>query len=88
MTGGAFVAHQSVGNGPKARELDVGLVIWNLQADERMLLHPYKGVWRQLRVCHYPLYRTGAGDPSTDPSPWQAEETVRYSALVLQVELL
>jgi hypothetical protein len=88
LTGGAFVAYQSVRNGPRAKELDVGLVIRKLHADERVLLHPYKGVWRQLRVCHYPRYRTEAGDLSTDPSPRQAEETVRYSALVLQVELL
>ena len=58
MSGGAFVAYQSVGNGPRARELDVGLVIRNLPQDERVLLHTYKSVWRQLRVCHYPLYRT------------------------------
>ena len=59
---GAFVAYQSVGNGPRAKELDVGRVVRNLQQDQRVLFHPYKGVWRQLRVCHYPLYRTEAGD--------------------------
>ena len=54
--------------------------------DQRVLVKPYKGVWRQVRVCHVPMYLE-YGTAITTPTDRRLEESVRYSALVLQVEL-
>ena len=37
LSGGAFVAYQTIANGPSAKELTVGKVIKNLPADQRIL---------------------------------------------------
>ena len=44
LSGGAFVAYQTIANGPSEKELTIAKVIKNLQADERVLVLPYKGV--------------------------------------------
>ena len=67
----------------------VAKVIKNLPADERVLVQPFKGVWRHVRACHIPLYvAEQGGHITTEPSVRRLEESVRYSALVLQAELL
>ena len=83
-----MVAYQTMGNGPTARDLTVARVLRNLPEEQRVLVQPYKGVWRQVRVCHLPLFLSQQGAVTTDPSSRGVEESVRYSALVLQVELL
>ena len=89
LSGGAFDAYQTVAHGPTEKELAVSKVIKNLPADERGLVQPYRGVWRQVRVCKIPLYfAEQRGHVTTELSTRRLEDSVRHAALVLQVELL
>ena len=85
---GAFVAYQTSGQGPRRKDLSIGKVLRNYPDGQNITIQPYKGIWRQLRVCHYPLYRAPDGTLTISATATAANETVRYSALVLQVELL
>ena len=82
------MAYQTVGQGPRCKDLSVGKVLRNYQEGQNVTIQPYKGIWRRLRVCHYPLYRAQDGTLTMSATTTLANETVRYSALVLQVELL
>ena len=83
---GAYVAYQTVNGGLGARDLTVGKVLVNHRGDRRLTVQPHRGTWKQVRVVHLPQFQTreGYADEGTD----MAKETVRYEALVAQVELL
>jgi hypothetical protein len=87
LTLGSVVVYQTKLNGPAARQLQVGRVIVNLRDEKMVTLQPYRGSWRQVRVEHKPLYQSPAG-MTTEVGPQIAKETVRYSGLVSEVELL
>ena len=87
MALGAYVAYQTVLNGQRARELTVGRVLVNMRDDKTVLVQPHVGRWSRVRVIHLPLYQTANGYV-TEVGPTIAKETVRYEALVSQVELL
>ena len=68
--------------------MTIAKVLKNRPADQNALVQPHKAVWRQVRVCHLPLYTTEEGDVTIEPTDKVLEEAVRHSAMVLQVELL
>ena len=68
--------------------MTIGKVIRNNKNETTVLVHPYKGLWRQMRVIHLPLYRKEDGELTVEPTAKRAEAVVNYSALVLAVELL
>ena len=82
------MAYQTKSQGPEAKYLSIGRIIWNDVAGQRVTLNPFKGIWKQLRVCHYPLYLAEGGTLTTEAKDKKAEATVLYAALVLEVELL
>ena len=84
---GSMVAYQTRLNGERARELTIGKVIVNHRVGMEVILQPYKGVWVGARVVHKPLYQTPEGY-TTAENLNPAKETIRYEALVLQVEQL
>ena len=83
---GAYVAYQTKNAGPDARDVSVGKVLVNNREDRRITLQPYRGCWHMVRVVHLPQFQTRDGYADEGEEP--AKETVRYDALVLQVELL
>ena len=85
---GAHVAYQVTGQGQKAKDLVVGKVIKNTPASQQVEVQPYKGVWRQVRVCHLPLFVGPEGETTTTPSNTTLRSIVAYPALTLAVELL
>ena len=85
---GAHVAYQVTGQGQKAKDLVVGKVIKNTPASQQVEVQPYKGVWRQVRVCHLPLFVGPEGEATTTPSNTILRSIVAYPALTLAVELL
>ena len=87
---GAHVAYQVAGQGAAAKELVVGRVLKNTPAEQTIEVQPCKGVWRRTKVCHLPLYVGTEGEATTAAPPMATimRATVRYSALVLKVELL
>jgi len=82
---GSHVAYQTRG---ASRELTIGKVLRNNKNETTVLIHPYKGLWRQMRVIHLPLYRKDDGELTVEPTARRAEAVINYSALVLVVELL
>ena len=88
---GCFVAFQTVPQGPKSRELTVGKVLENRRDDQQVVVHQYRGLWKQVRVVHVPAF-LGANGEVLDPraavrGSAPSQVTVLYAALVLQVEL-
>ena len=85
------MAYQVVLHGPKSKDLVVGKVIAHDRSHregQQVVVQPHKGVWRLVRLVHLPQYQTPDGYSTTVTSAPEARETVRYEALVLQVELL
>ena len=66
---GAYVAYQTTGQGPNAKDLSVGKVLRNAREEQKVLVHPYEGLWEQLRKK--PLYARPPkhlmGEPVTGP---------------------
>ena len=84
---GAMVAYHVCFQGPKSKNLQIGRVLVNDRDRQTVMLQPYEGQWSGIRIAHRPYYQTNAGY-SLEPGPDEAKETVRYDALVSQVELL
>ena len=82
------MAYQTICQGPRRKDLSVGKVVRNHPEGQNVTVQPYKGIWKQLKVCHYPLSRAPDGTLTMSATSTPASETVRYAALVLQVELL
>ena len=83
---GAHVAYQTRNGGDGSKDLTVGKVLINHREDRRVTLQPHRGCWRAVRVVHLPQFQTREG--YADSGADIAKETVRYEALVAQVELL
>ena len=54
LAAGAFVAYQTVNEGPRSRELTIGRVLVNHREERRATLRPYRGCWRGVQVAHIP----------------------------------
>ena len=87
LTGGSFVAYQTKLTGPQNRDLTIGKVLVNFRNDKLVTVQPYKGVWQRVRVVHKPLNQSREGY-TTAAGTGTAKETIRYEALVSQVEML
>ena len=87
LAGGAIVAYQTIANGPKSKELTIGRVLVNNRDQKQVFIQPYRAMWTGTRLVHRPLFQTAEGYSLT-PGPTEAKETVRYEALVSQVEQL
>ena len=81
LSRGAYIAYQTISQGPKARELTNAKVLKNRPAEQNALVQPHKAVWRQVRVCHFPLYTTEEGAVTMELTESVLEESVRYSAM-------
>ena len=82
-----MVAYQIHFDGPQSKELVIGRVLINDRDRQMVTLQPYEAMWSGVRVVHRPCFQTPAGY-STVPSSYEAKESIRYDALVSQVELL
>ena len=91
LSAGAHVASQTELHGPPAKELTVGRVLARdsaLKAQRLVVVQPMQADWKGVRVVHRLAWQSRRGY-STDPAEGEpARETVRYDALVLEVELL
>ena len=86
LASGAYVAYQTVFDGPKGKELTAGKVLINERPEQKVILQPHEGIWQGLKVAHKPCYQTPHGYTLT-PNHDVARERVGYEALVSQVEL-
>ena len=77
--------------GQLSRDLSVGRVLAHestLKEQQVVVVQPVRGDWSGARVAHALLWQSRSGY-SVDPSAGEpARETVRYEALVFEVELL
>ena len=84
---GAYVAYMTIPQGPRSRELTVGLVLVNHREQQEITVQPHRGKWGGVRVVHTPLFSSPEGEVGGPGHP-TLKAQVRYQALVLQVELL
>ena len=84
---GSFVAYQTILNGSDARDLTIGKILVNHRGEQQVTLQPYSNEWERVRVVHRPQYQTTHGYTTVLVTS-VAKETIRYEAMVLQVELL
>ena len=86
---GSYVTYKTAAAGPAEKDLTVGRVIRNEQVEQRILVQPSRGVWVGTRIVHRLEYLTVEGAITTEAlDNRRREETVKYAALVSQVELL
>ena len=83
---GSMVAYQTIPNGPQSQELTIGRVLVNDRERLLVILQPYDAHWHRTKIIHRPYYQTPYGY-SLVPTPHEARVSVRYEALVMQVEL-
>lgn len=76
------------GSGQDCRDHIAGLVVRNAAGEQRMLLQPPVGVWRQVRACHFPIYIGSEGPQTTAVAERRAEALEKYTPLTAAVELL
>ena len=87
LSRGAMIAYQTKAKGPEAKELTIGRVLVN-EKDRRMFsVQPYEAVWAGCKVVHRPQFQTPYGY-TTVPNHIEAKESIRYEAVVSQVETL
>ena len=88
LAAGAYVAYQVSGHGPAAKDVVIGKALNKLRNAQRIELQPYRGVWYLVRFCHLPLFIGFEGEATTESTSTIMKDSIAYSALVLQVELL
>ena len=84
---GAFVAYQTVPQGPRAKQLSIGKVQGNDRDGQTVLVQPHRARWLYVKIVHEPLYQEREGQ-TTKPTGKEAVDSVRYEALVKTVSLL
>ena len=67
----------------------MGKVLVNHRAEQTVTVQPHRAQWSGMRIRHLPQYQTPGGGYVDDAEGRPvAKGTVRYEALVLQIELL
>ena len=83
-----MIAYRRHGSGADSKRVAVGKVTRNDREGQAVIVHAYTSRWQGVRVTHRAEYLDRDGVATTDPTPKQREELVRYGAIVLLVELL
>ena len=83
----AYIAYQTVPQGPAAKELTIGKVQANDRDGQTVLVQPHRARWHYVKITHEPLYQSQEG-LTTRSVGSEAVDSVRYEALMKVVSLL